>query len=80
MLTVFVYGQVTANGRGIDGALVSTEQGISVSTFSGGYFLMCHPPGTFDMAAYKTGYKPSRRNDVALPEGGFVETNFQLQQ
>jgi len=77
-MSTFVYGQVSANGRGIDGALVSTEQGVSVSTFSGGYFLMCHPSGTFDMAAYKAGYKPCRKDNVVMPEGGFVESNFQL--
>lgn len=80
MITGIVYGVVTSEGRGLAGASVSTDIGVSATTLPTGHYLMFVPSGTYDMAAFKGGYAPSRKDNVSIGNGAMVVVDFDLKK
>lgn len=75
-----VHGRVKdySSGDGIDGAEVrSSNNNKKVYTFGGGYYIMTHITGSFDLTASADGY-PSQKKDFTIVNGGIEEVNFFL--
>ena len=85
MMAGFVGGRIVRaqqNQGAIPGALFSTSANPQVfaNANADGYFLVMHPPGTFYMAAWYYGFQCQIKGPIEVPEGGFVEVDFELEE
>jgi len=79
--TGFMYGRVVdlANGEPIEGAMLTTQTGINVSTDGEGYWSCVSPANVlFTLTAAADGYNDSTAVELSIDEADTLEVNFAL--